>query len=310
MVLGVIHGRLKKSNGVKGTLKRLEGFFAERQLTAVTPEMISEYMRTRAERDSASDPTINRDLQELKSMFNKIIRFKRWGKVLENPVSYVKLAKEKNERVRYLEPEEIKQLISAAREYLKPIIVTALHTGMRRGEIFNLRWDDVDFKERVIHVRDSKNGEGRYIPMSEELRRTLFRLPSRFAGGYLFPSYLPSRKAGRSKSGDHPQRPFVDLKNGFQRALEKAGISDFRFHDLRHTFASYLVMKGADLNTVRELLGHKSLKTTLRYAHLSPTHKERAIRLIDEAMGQKESPGSKEGDRGTRGDTVGDTVRK
>ena len=103
--------------------------------------------------------------------------------------------------------------------------------------------------------------------------------PSRSAGQYVFPSPRSSRKAPDSED----QRPLTDLKTAFQRALKDAGISDFRFHDLRHTFASYLVMKGADLNTVRELLGHKSIKMTLRYAHLSPSHKQRAIKLIDEA---------------------------
>jgi integrase len=111
------------------------------------------------------------------------------------------------------------------------------------------------------------------------LRETL---PSRFSGGYVFPSYLPRRKTIAEAEDQHP---YTDLKNGFSAALKAAKISDFRFHDLWHTFASRLVMEGADLNTVRELLGHKSIKMTLRYAHLSPNHKKRAIKLIDQAFG-------------------------
>lgn len=167
-------------------------------------------------------------------------------------------------------------------DHLRPILVIALHTGMRRGEIFNLLWTDIDFQGDLAHVRESKNGEGRYIPVSSELRHTLQSLSSRFSGGYVFPSYLPRRKRnGADVVGQHP---YTDLKNSFSSALKRAGISDFRFHDLRHTFASHLVMAGADLNTVRELLGHKSIKMTLRYAHLSPTHKKQAIKLIDQAF--------------------------
>ena len=152
---------------------------------------------------------------------------------------------------------------------------------MRRGELLNLLWTGVDFKTDVVHVRESKNGEGRHILISAELRKTLQSVPSRFKGGYVFPSYLPRRK--RNEASTVVQHPHVDLKNGFSAALTGAGISEFRFHDLRPTFASRLVIAGVDLNTVRELLGHKSIKMTLRYAHLSPNHRKRAIDLIGEA---------------------------
>lgn len=277
------HGQRKRSNGVRGRLKRLKSFFGNMPLLRITPELVNEYRQERIARDEVSERTVNRDLQELKTMFNQIIACKRWRRVLENPVSYVKLAKERNERIRYLEYGEIQKLLSAAGDHLRPIVLTALHTGMRRGEILNLLWTDVDFKNDSVHVRESKNGEGRFIPLSAELRKTLQSLPSRFLGGYVFPSYLP-RRARKESNAVGQQFPFVDLKNGFSSALKTAGISDFRFHDLRHTFASQMVMSGAELNTVRELLGHKSIKMTLRYAHLSPTHKKKAIELIDAAF--------------------------
>ena len=277
------HGQRKKSNGVHGTLNRLEEFFGTTKLVAITPELVNEYRQERIARDHVSEKTVNRDLQELKTMFNQIIAYKLWRRVLENPVSYVKLASERNERVRFLEPGQIQALLQAANDHLRPILVTALYTGMRRGEILNLQWTDIDFKTDLVHVRESKNGEGRFVPMSGELRQTLQSLPSRFSGGYVFPSYLPRRK--RNSADVVGQHPYTDLKNSFASALKRAGISDFRFHDLRHTFASRLVMEGADLNTVRELLGHKSIKMTLRYAHLSPTHKKQAIKLIDQAFG-------------------------
>jgi integrase len=273
------HGQRKRSNGIKGTLKRLTKYFGDTQLVEITPEDINRYRQRRVS-DGVTERTANRDLQELKSMFNRVTTDRRWRKVLENPVSYVKLGKERNERVRYLDAAQISALLENAPKHLKPILVAALHTGMRRGELLGLTWEDVNFKESLLHVRESKNGEGRYIPISGELRQVLLALPSRFGGQLVFPSHLPKRK-----NRDDKQHPYRDVKNSFRAALANAGISDFRWHDLRHTFASTLVMNGADLNTVRELLGHKSIKMTLRYAHLSPKHKQAAIALIDRAYG-------------------------
>ena len=249
------HGRLKKSHSITGVLKRLKRFFGTEHLTAITPECVAEFRRVRLNRDGVTDRTVNRDLQEMKAMFNRVIRYRRWRGVLENPVAYVAFAKERNERVRFLEPIEIDRLLEVACPHLRPIILTALHTGMRRGEILSLHWPSVDFTRRVIRVEDSKNGEGRHIPMSDELRRVFGSLPSRQRGEHVFPSPVASRRGEGSK-------PLTDIKTAFLRALRDAGIQDFRFHDLRHTFASHLVMNGADLNTVRELLGHKNLKRT------------------------------------------------
>ncbi|HYR88530.1 MAG TPA: site-specific integrase [Terriglobia bacterium] len=274
------HGQRKRSNGVKGTIERLTTYFGDTQLVGITPEGINSYRQERTKVDGVTERTVNRDLQELKTMFNKIIIDKRWRKVLENPVSYVKLSKECNERVRYLEPTQITTLLAKAPKHLKPIVITALHTGMRRGELLRLKWDDINFKENLLHVKESKNGEGRYIPLSDELRHTLLQLPSRFKGGLVFPSNKPLRK-----NRDGEQHPYRDVKNSFHATLAAAGITDFRFHDLRHTFASTLVMHGADLNTVRDLLGHKSIKMTLRYAHLSPKQRQAAITLINTAYG-------------------------
>ena len=271
------HGRHKKSNGVKGVVQRLETFFGETLVTAVTPERVEQFRHHRLYHGKVSDRTVNRDLQELKAMFNRVIRYKRWHGVVDNPAAYLSLAKERNERARFLDKDEIQRLVEVAAPHLRPIIIMALHTGMRRGEIFGLRWESVDFERGVIRIEESKNGEGRYVPISGELRAILKDLPSRRAGGLVFPS--------PATGSDGEERPLRDIKTAFRRAVCAAGIVDFRFHDLRHTFASHLVMNGADLNTVRELLGHKSLKMTLRYAHLSSAHKDRAIGLIDRALG-------------------------
>ena len=214
-----------------------------------------------------SPATVNRHLACLKSMFNKAIQ---WGKVEENPVKKVKLLKEHNKRLRYLEKEEIVRLLARCSKRLRPIVVLALNTGMRKGEILGLKWQDIDFKRGIIYLYNTKNSERREIPINEMAKTALIRTPKHPESPYVF-----CDKNGRS---------FGSIRKSFFTAMKKSGIINFRFHDLRHSFASHLVMSGVDLNTVRELMGHKSLEMTLRYAHLSPDHKRRAVDILDKQM--------------------------
>jgi len=138
---------------------------------------------------------------------------------------------------------------------------------MRKGEILNLKWQDIDFRREIIYLLNTKNGEKREVPMNECLKNTLVKVKR-----YLGSSYVFHHKDGR---------PYGNIKNSFSTALKKSSIINFRFHDLRHTFASHLIMSGVDLNTVRELLGHKSMQMTLRYAHLSPSYKKKAVGVLD-----------------------------
>jgi integrase len=290
------HGQHLKSSGINGMLKRLGGYFGDTRLTAISPENVIEYVQHRKSLKKLSPSTVNRDIQLLKSMFNLVITYKRWKKVLENPVCYVKLDRENNQRVRYLDKNETDRFLACCKDHLRPIVFLALRTGMRQGEIFRMRWSDVDLKKRQILIPVTKSGESRRAPISNDLLEMLLSLPSRLEGGHVFPSNMP--RYG-SSSGKGPTDPYVDVKNSFRHALNLAGIEDFRFHDLRHTFASHLVMQGVDLNTVRELLGHKSLVMTLRYSHLSPGHNHEAISKIDKALGPMEKHTS---------DTPSDTV--
>jgi integrase len=198
-----------------------------------------------------------------------------WGKALEDPVRHQKPLRVNNRRLRYLSHEEMTRFFEVSDEGLHPLLIAALYTGPRRGELFSLTWQDVDFKLSVIRVVHTKNGEGREIPMTHTLRRMLQHLPRRFASDYVFHG-----KTGHS---------LVDIRKRFHRALQEAGIEGFVFHDLRHTFASHLVMAGVDLMTVKEFLGHKDIKITLRYAHLAPDYKRSAIDRLDTYMdsGQK-----------------------
>ena len=185
----------------------------------------------------------------------------------ENPARPVKLLREDNRRLRYLTKDEIVRLIAVSRGNLKPIITVAVNTGMRRGEIFDLHWSHVDLKNRIIEVGDPKNGDPRFIPINETLMEALQRLPRRIDTPFVF----PGKDGGR----------LTDIKKAFSGARERAGLDDIRLHDLRHTFASHLVMAGVDLMTVKELLGHKSTKMTERYSHLSPKHKANAVKVLD-----------------------------
>jgi len=152
---------------------------------------------------------------------------------------------------------------------LKSVVLVALNTGLRRGEILNLKWQDVNFTERFIAVRETKSKKNRYVPMNQEtfdLLRALFRHTS---GDYVFPGVKP---------GQHLSESYVT--HWFGETVKEAGIEDFHFHDLRHTFASWLVMSGIDLTTVQQLLGHQTYQMTLKYAHLSPEHRKSAVDIL------------------------------
>jgi integrase len=141
---------------------------------------------------------------------------------------------------------------------------------MRRGEILGLKWEDIDFRNGVITLLDTKNGEKREVPMNDTLIETLRSIRRHPSSPYVF--------------CDQEGKRFCRARGSFNTALRRAGIENFRFHDLRHTLGSNLVMQGVELNTVREILGHKSIDMTLRYAHLSPAHKTKAVRVMDSLL--------------------------
>lgn len=142
---------------------------------------------------------------------------------------------------------------------------------MRKEEILSLKWDQVDLRHGFILIDRTKNGERRGIPINETLGDTLRGLQRRLDVPWVFYDPFNGKRYG-------------GVKNSFKQACKLAGIIDFRFHDLRHTFASHLVMSGVDITTVKELLGHKTLAMTLRYSHLAPSHKVKALGILDETL--------------------------
>lgn len=152
---------------------------------------------------------------------------------------------------------------------LKPLVLVSLNTGMRRGELFDLKWSAVNFKTKTITVigDQTKTLDTRHIPMNKETVSTLKSWQEQTSGtGHVFP-------------GESGKR-LDDVKTAWTNLLVRAKIEDFRWHDMRHDFASRLVMAGVPLNTVRDLLGHSDIKMTLRYAHLAPGTKAAAVELI------------------------------
>lgn len=252
-------------------LKKLTPVFGEKYLFEITPAMVEKYKAERSHKVSVA--YVNRELACLKCMFNKAID---WGLAEENPVKRVKLFKENNTRTRFLEREEIERLLGCCGPKLRPIVVLLLNTGLRKAELQYLKWHDVDFERNFITLHNTKNGETRKVPLNQTAKATLISVPKHPKGSHIF-----CRKDGK---------PF-NCRWAFERALKQANIKDFRLHDLRHTFASNLTMAGVDLNTIREILGHKSMTMVLRYAHLSPAHQAKAVSVLDRQMGTIWSPG-------------------
>jgi len=220
--------------------------------------------------------TCNRYLKIFKASMTKA---QEWNMISEErlkSIRKVKLLKGETKRLRYLTQEEIQKLLNACDGHLYPIVFTALNTGMRKSEILNLKWQNIDLKNGLILLDKTKNDERREIPMNDSLKA-------------LFGQLYTNRRLDTDYVFVNPDtgRRYYDLKRSFATACRKAGIKDFHFHDLRHTFASHLVMSGVDLKSVQELLGHKSLTMTLRYAHLSQAHKKEALKTLEIKLCQR-----------------------
>ena len=238
------------------SLKHFVSFLKGKTLQQITPWLIEKYKSERKQKVKPS--TVNRELDTLRNMLNMAVS---WKMIDESPYKGIKHFKVNNSNLRILSDEEFNKLYESASSELKPILMTAYSTGMRLGEILNLKWGDVNLKEDYILVRDSKNYESRTISIHPTLKETLSHLKTISESDFTF--------EGRKT-----------IKRAWQKALRLSGIAHCRFHDLRHTFASNLVMNGVDIVTVAELMGHKDLSMTKRYSHPSPQHKKQAINKL------------------------------
>ena len=232
--------------------------------------------------------TINREMTCLRHMFNKGVE---WDIMEQNPFTKGKglFIKENNQRLRFLSTEEIPKLLTECPNHLHRVVVCAINTGMRRGEILGLKWSQV--LNGFIYLRETKTSESRQIPINDTLEKMFkeIKIEQGFKNksDYIF-TYAASEEKlvgkqpvrARKKLAPVPAK-ISSIKSSFNSAVKRAGIQDFRFHDLRHTFASQIIMRGATLKDVQELLGHKTMEMTLRYAHLSQHHKKKAVNLLN-----------------------------
>jgi len=293
-------------NLVRGesTVKRIEanfGSFRKYSLSAITTHQLEKWRSEKIAR-GLKPTTVNRDFNSLRGMLTKAVE---WGYISKSPASDLKAIKVREERgVRYLSRDEFSRLITALKEreikirakrtnanawrkdryipelrefsdeefadHLFPLVILSLNTGIRRGEAFSLEWEDVDFDQHILTVRGTtaKSGRRRTIPLNDDALKALkaWKKTANQKIPLVFPG--PSGHA------------LTSVKTAFSRICKEANITRFRWHDLRHTYASALAMGGKDLNLIRELLGHSDYKMTLVYAHLAPNHKATATKDI------------------------------
>lgn len=221
--------------------------------------------------------TLNKEVGTLRQMMRKAVE---WQMLEQSPFDRGQSLQEKvcNERTRFLSEEEIARLLAKCDTWLEELIIVAIHTGMRRGELMSLKWKQI--KDGFIYLPKTKNGEARKVPINEDVdaifkaKRKRLQLKSK----YVFCHEIKKRDR---KGHLLLYQPVGDFSTAFDKAVKDAGIEECWFHDLRHTFASHMIMRGRTLKEVQELLGHKSIKMTMRYAHLAEKHKIEAVNALN-----------------------------
>ena len=254
-------------------------FLGQLRLSEITRQHVERYTSRRVD-DGVKKATINGELAVLRKMMYKAID---WGRLDKNPVRKEDFFQgEEQMKERVLTSEEQGRLLMASPTSLRPILITALNTGMRRGEILGLEWARVSLENRqiILECTNTKSKKRREIPINGDLFSLLASLKTTANGSaYVFPNPFTGK-------------PLKDAKSAFYRACKKAGIKGLRFHDLRHTFASRLSARGVDLNTIRELLGHGSIRMTQRYLHSNQALKRNAVESIVEKAGDSSKEGA------------------
>lgn len=262
------------------SLKNLYPRFTERELSGIAPSDIRRYALERRQEGAAAS-TVNRELALFSAAINHARREWDWG--LSNPCEKRRL-KEPEGRIRWITREEARTLVRAAEEpgrpsYLADFIIMALNTGCRRGELLGLEWERVDLKRRLIHLeaQHTKTRRRRSVPLNESARKALVsRLKYRMQCCSESPWVFCTQQGTRIES----------IKTTWATVCRKAGINDYRVHDMRHTCAAWLVTAGVPLAEVRDLLGHSTIAMTERYAHLAPENVRSAVARLDEEANQ------------------------
>lgn len=275
----------------RAMVKEILKYFGDMPLKDLTPPRIAEY-KAFCRKKGLAPATINHRRKLLSGAFNLAIR--EWEWVKENPVIKVKAEKVRNERDRWLTPEEEQALLEHSvlhptlkrnktepRYWLQELIIFALQTGMREDEILSLKWIYVDLDRRTATVIRSKNDEPRTVPLTSVAVQLLVSKSENRKSDYVFPNEA-GRKRGRR-----------NMTRAFDKVVERAGIVNFTFHDLRHTFATRLAQVGVDLYTISKLLGHKDIKMTQRYAHHCTASLRRGLEAMEMSITNLSQPNEK-----------------
>jgi integrase len=245
-------------------------------LADLTPALIAEYRDKIAlgNETPRANSTVNRYLAALSHAFT--VAVKEWGWLDDSPMRKVRKPKEPRGRVRYLSDDERQRLLAECKASRNPhlytVVVLALSTGARSMEILSLRWHDIDFQRHVITLHHTKNGARRVLPLAG----LAFDLICHHAQNRRTDTELVFPRARGTKP--------MSIREAWEYAVKRAGIENFRFHDLRHTFASYLAMNGASLLEIAEALGRKTLSMVKRYAHLSEAHTAGVVARMNQAI--------------------------
>lgn len=288
--------------GNKSVANKFNARWGNKQLRDISPMDIEKYRSDRKkeikrkektvngetiEAKYISPTTINRDIEILRKMFNIAISN---GWLLKNPCNSIKKLRQENKLERHLSLEEeerlfrvcngdfgfikdkekrekIEKLYSDYFQYIKPILICALNTGMRKEEILSLEWRCVDFEKNIITLLVTKNGKKREIPISSALKAELEMLKENKISKYVFTNPITKTR-------------YVDLKRAFTSLCSIANVEEFRFHDLRHSAATRMVASGVDIVTVKEVLGHSEITTTMRYSHSGEAQKANAVEAL------------------------------
>jgi integrase len=280
-------GRMKESSAVScRSILRLHvvPFFERIRVDAVTLPIVREFMKTLLAKE-LSPKTVLNVMVVVKEMFKHAVQ---WGYLDTNPAQYAERPRSEEQEMQILTPPEIRRLLDSATEPVRTLVLCAVLTGMRRGELFGLRWEDVDLEGHRIFIRRAL-WRGKFVtPKSRRSRRTidlaptvrtaLAKVASRFQAGLVF-----------CGADGKPIDPDNFIHRDWVRVLRRAELRRIRFHDLRHTYASLLIAQGAHPKYIQAQLGHASIQTTLdRYGHLMPdTHAAEARKLDRLVFGEK-----------------------